>query len=258
MPIDFHDQKNQSTYASREASAKWIQTIAKHVRLQGKRVLDLGCGGGIYTKELAQSGAVYVTGMDFSAEMLDGAAENCRDIPNIAFAQGSALDTGLKDGQYDMLLERALIHHIKDLAACFREAHRVLKAGGTFIIQDRTPEDCSLAGSPSHIRGYFFEKYPKLLEHEIQRRHYSHDVIDALRQNGFRLITELSFWETRRSYEDFGQLRQDLLGRTGRSLLFELTDDELSELVDFIGQKLTGARPIHEQDRWSIWIAVKE
>ncbi|MFD1773038.1 hypothetical protein [Paenibacillus rhizophilus] len=57
MPIDFHDHNNQSTYASREAEARWVQTIEQHVRLQGMRVLDLGCGCGIYTKALALSGA---------------------------------------------------------------------------------------------------------------------------------------------------------------------------------------------------------
>ncbi|WP_025688115.1 class I SAM-dependent methyltransferase [Paenibacillus zanthoxyli] len=257
MPIDFHDQNNQSTYASREAEASWISTIGRYVPLQGKRVLDIGCGGGIYTKALALSGAAQVTGMDFSAEMLKGAAENCRDIPNISFARGNALDTGLKDGQFDIVLERALIHHIRDLGACFREAQRVLKPGGTFIIQDRTPEDCSLAGSPTHIRGYFFEKYPKLLEQEIQRRYSGSEVIDALRQTGFVLNAEFSYWETRKSYRDFEQLGLDLLNRTGRSLLFELTDDELSELVNFIGQHLASGQPIQEQDRWTVWIAEK-
>ncbi|GIP53620.1 class I SAM-dependent methyltransferase [Paenibacillus vini] len=257
MPIDFHDSRNQSTYTTRVAEEQWLRTIEEYVDFKGKHVLDVGCGGGIYSKAFALSGAAHVTAMDFSVEMLKGAKENCKDVNNISFIQGSALDTNLKEQQFDILLERALIHHIADLTACFQEANRVLKPNGRFIIQDRTPEDCALPGSETHIRGYFFEKHPKLIEKESIRRYSSHKVKTVLEQTGFHRIIELQYWETRKTYNDFDQLRDDLLNRTGRSILHELTDDELMDLVKFIETKIGHLQHINERDRWTLWIEEK-
>lgn len=127
------------------------------------KALDIGCGGGIYSKVLAEMGLASITGIDFSEEILKGAKENCKEYPNISFKQGDALNTGLESNNYNLLLERALIHHIDDLQKCFDEAYRLLEDRGIFIVQDRTPEDCLLKGNENHIRGYFFERFPQLI-----------------------------------------------------------------------------------------------
>jgi len=257
MPIDFYDSKNQSTYASRTAEQKWIHTINQNVDIQDKEILDLGCGGGIYSKVFALSGAKHVTAMDFSQEMLNGAKENCRGLKNITFVRGNALDTKLREEAFDVLLERAVIHHIHDLRPCFQEAGKILKTKGKFIIQDRTPTDTSLPGSETHIRGYIFEKYPKLLKKEMSRRYSSQQVIQTLEETGFNLIKEIQYWEIRKKYKKFQELETDLLNRTGRSILYEISDDELVELVKFIKGKIIKQEEIIERDRWTIWIAEK-
>lgn len=254
--MNFHAPQNQLSYTARAADPAWLATIRAHVDVQGKQVVDIGCGGGIYSRALAGLGAAQVTGVDFSAEMLKGAALNCADIENIAFAQGSADQTGLPDNAFDIILERALIHHLQDLSRCFNEAHRLLKNDGVLIIQDRTPQDCLLPGSDKHFRGYFFEKYPRLIQTEVSRRHDSPTVRTALASSSFAVIAEVPLWETRRVYSDFTTLRQDLLQRKGRSILHELNDDELADLVDYIQAKLQDAPlPIIEQDAWAIWFA---
>lgn len=258
LTINFHDSKNQSTYASRSAEDNWIKVIQEYVAITGKTVLDLGCGGGIYTKVFSRAGAAQVIALDFSDEMLKGAQENCNGIDNISFIKGNALETNLLEDHIDVMLERALIHHISDLEACFSEAHRILIPKGKFIIQDRTPDDCILPGSQTHIRGYFFEKFPKLIEKEVSRRYSSEDVISTLQKCGFNLITEFKYWETRRIYYDIEQFTSDLRNRTGRSILYELQDNEINELVAFIQQKIGNQQPIKEEDRWTIWIAEKQ
>ena len=156
-------------------------------------------------------------------------------------------------------MERALIHHLDDPGRCFKEAHRILKANGMFIVQDRTPQDCGLPGSESHIRGYFFEKYPRLLDIEVGRRHAATHVRTQLEASDFKLLKEVQLWETRRTYDDLAALSQDLLQRTGRSILHELTDDELHDLVALIQSKLKAcALPIVEKDAWTLWFATKQ
>ncbi|GAA0329722.1 class I SAM-dependent methyltransferase [Bacillus carboniphilus] len=259
MGMDFHDQKNSHSYATRSADSQWKRQLESILDVKGKKILDIGCGGGIYSKALAELGAVSVTGIDFSQKMLSVAKQNCKDYRNITFRTGRAERTEMKPLEYDIILERAVIHHLDELRSNFNEAFRVLKPNGVFIIQDRTPDDCLLDGTNEHIRGYFFEKFPKLIQKEINRRHESPLVMAELKEAGFVVITENKFWETRKEYTTFKQLEMDLLKRTGRSILHELSDNELNELIKFIEEKLkfrSGSK-ITEKDRWTIWVATK-
>lgn len=259
MPIDFHDKNNQSTYAMREATLTWNEKIEELVDVKGKRVADIGCGGGIYSKALVDLGATMVTGVDFSEHILSSACTNCSDYPNIKFVCGNANNTNLPDGEYDLILTRALIHHLQDLHPFFLEAHRLLKSNGILLIQDRTPEDCLLEGSQTHIRGYFFEKFPNLVQTETSRRHSNNTVIEILDSSGFSIVESSPFWETRRSYNDIESLAEDLQKRTGRSILHELSDTKLDNLITYIREQLAETKsPIVEKDRWTIWKAVKK
>ena len=50
MAIDFHSTRNRSTYTGRQADAGWVEAIRRIVDPAGKRVADIGCGGGIYSQ----------------------------------------------------------------------------------------------------------------------------------------------------------------------------------------------------------------
>ncbi|MBU5355589.1 methyltransferase domain-containing protein [Paenibacillus barcinonensis] len=256
MPIDFHDQRNRMTYTTRTADVSWLSLIEEHAGIAGKEIVDIGCGGGIYTKALANSGAKHVTGIDFSEEMLKGAAKHCENLSNVTFRQGNAYSSGLPDSTFDIVLERALIHHLQDLDSCFQEAKRILKTDGVFIIQDRTSEDCLLPGDEHHIRGYFFEKYPEWIDMERSRRHEAYEVQRSLDSNGFVIVKTVQLWETRCVHQDLAALNKDLAQRTGRSILHELTDHELGELIVFINSKIkNNTAPIIEKDSWTLWMA---
>jgi ubiquinone/menaquinone biosynthesis C-methylase UbiE len=257
MNIDFHAAANRYSYAGREVQSDWVAIIRSLVDPAAKRVADIGCGGGIYSAAWADLGAAEVKGVDFSAEMVRTASEKNLGWTNIAFRQGDALATGLPSGSADIVFERALIHHLKDYDACFQEAARILAGGGRVIVQDRTPEDVSLPGSPEHIRGYFFECFPRLLETERGRRPTTQAVEGALGRAGFGTLQAVTVWETRKHYDDFRGLAADLSGRVGRSILHALTDAELNELVGFIGQRLPVGAPVVERDRWTIWSGTK-
>lgn len=258
MGIDFHDQKNLSSYSTREADRSWMEIIEELVQIEGvMNAVDIGCGGGIYLKALSDMGIQSVTGVDFSEVSLEGAREYCKEYENISLHYGNALESGLPDHRFQLLLERALIHHITDLQACFAEAYRILEDDGIYIIQDRTPDDCLLEGNEEHIRGYFFEAFPRLIDKEIKRRHSSEVVIDKLKKAGFREIQEVKLWEVRKIHNTKQQLLGDLRERTGRSILHELDDHELAALINFIDNSISTVSEIIEKDRWTIWKAVK-
>ena len=155
----------------------------------------------------------------------------------------------------DIVFERALIHHLPGYEPCFAEARRVLAPGGTLIVQDRTPQDVGLPGSPEHLRGYFFECFPRLLAVENARRPTDAAVRAALAATGFHAIESRPLWEVRKTHETRDRLRQDLATRTGRSILHDLDDHELDTLISFIETRLPADGPIVEQDRWTVWSA---
>jgi len=257
--IDFHSEKNRITYTTRKADNSWVEAIKNLVPIKNiSKAVDIGCGGGIYSKALSDMGVTSVTGVDFSKAILEGARQNCKDYENISFELGNASETTLNSDSYSLILERALIHHIEDLRPCFLEAFRLLKEDGYYIVQDRTPEDCLLEGGRTHIRGYFFELFPKLVEKETNRRHTSQFVIEKLREAGFKQIEKVKLWETRAVYDNKKQLLNDLSNRTGRSILHELNDKELNSLINYIDRSIPIDTNIVEKDRWTIWKAVKE
>lgn len=257
MSINFHDANNKYTYANRNAHISWQETINNIVDVQNKQVIDIGCGGGIYTKELALMGAKNVVGLDFSKEILQAAKENCNAFPNISFIHGDAHNIPYPNESFDLVISRAVIHHLQDVPTFIREASRILKKDGILILQDRTIEDCTIPGSPEHIRGYFFSVFPKLIEIESKRRPKTTTIQQELQKYSLQVFPIKAHWEVRKTHDSVEALLQDLSPRTGRSILYELTDNELSQLLHHIQTALQNVSPIIERDHWTIWSAKK-
>jgi hypothetical protein len=145
---------------------------------------------------------------------------------------------------------------VKDYRACFAEARRVLVPGGRLIVQDRTPDDVRVPGSAEHLRGYFFECFPRLLAVETARRPTDTAIRAALDATGFGKVETSVFWEIRKVHQDRQELGRDLADRTGRSILHDLSDKELAKLIAYIEERLPSDGPIAEKDRWTVWSAV--
>lgn len=255
MPIDFHAPANRHSYATRDADPAWAAAMRSLVDPAGRLVADVGCGGGIYSLAWHALGATAVTGVDFSAQMVATARERAAGVPGLVFVQGEAAATGLQARSQEIVFARALIHHLQDLRACFAEARRILAPGGVLIVQDRTPDDVDQPGSPTHFRGWFFDRFPRLRAVEAGRRPTQEAVAAAMHAAGMADLRQRTLWETRRIYAGFDELAADLAARTGRSLLHELDDAELQALVGHLRERLPAGQPIVEQDRWTLWSA---
>jgi SAM-dependent methyltransferase len=256
VPINFRDPANRRTYSDREADASWQEAVTALVDPAGAHVVDVGCGGGTYLPAWHDLGAAAVTGVDSSAPILEAARESHGHLSGVSFQLGDAADTGLDATSADIVFERALIHHVPDLHAVAVEAARILRPGGILLIQDRTPEDVAQPGSIDHPRGWLFDLYPRLLDVENGRRPDPNQVEAALTAAGFGDVTTTTLWEVRRRYADREDYVAEIAARTGRSILHELDDDELTELVAELRRRIPDG-PMVEQDRWTFWRAVR-
>ena len=81
MPIDFSDPANRRAYSGRDADVTWARSIRGLVDAEGAVVVDIGCGGGTYTRAWSELGARRVVGVDSSAPLLDSAREEHGDVP---------------------------------------------------------------------------------------------------------------------------------------------------------------------------------
>ena len=104
-------------------TAGWVLSLAG--LSPGMRVLDAGCGNGVYLRALAGS-KVRAAGCDLSMGMLRGAGH-----PAVACADVTALP--LRDGAFDVVLAIHILYHVPDREAAVRELRRVLAPGGMCI-----------------------------------------------------------------------------------------------------------------------------
>ena len=97
--------------------------------------LDIGCGTGNYTNEVAKQG-IQIIGIDPSGKMLSEARQR---NPKVDWQIGTAEEIDGSDETFDGIMASLTIHHWTDLQKAFAELQRVLKADGRIVIFTSTP-----------------------------------------------------------------------------------------------------------------------
>jgi len=112
--------------------ARRVKMLSRHLR-PGMSVLELGCGTGYFTRELARSGADIVA-IDVSPELLEIAKANC-STPNVRYEIHNAYELSYPDAGFDSVVGSSVLHHL-ELEEALGEIYRVLKPGGTIYFTE--------------------------------------------------------------------------------------------------------------------------
>jgi trans-aconitate 2-methyltransferase len=96
----------------------------------GERILDIGCGTGQLTEEIARRGAL-VTGIDYSAEMLADARKN---FPALKFVLADASSFHFPE-PFDAVFSNAALHWVKDADGSVESIAAALRPGGRFVAE---------------------------------------------------------------------------------------------------------------------------
>lgn len=119
----------------------WIQ---QQVPLAGRRVLDVGCGGGILADAMARQGA-QVLGIDLATKSLKVAQLHAleAETPNVQYREVSAEALAAEQpGQFDVVTCMEMLEHVPDPASIVRACATLVKPGGWvfFSTLNRNPK----------------------------------------------------------------------------------------------------------------------
>ncbi len=129
--------------AGQERRLQMILQAAEH-RIAG-RVLENGCGVGMYVEKLRERGGDQVIGLEYD---FPRAREARRRNPAIVNAAGEHLP--FPEATFDLILSHEVLEHVADDAAAVREMVRTLKPGGRLILF------CPNRGYPFETHGIYW------------------------------------------------------------------------------------------------------
>jgi SAM-dependent methyltransferase len=112
--------------------ARRVKMLSRHLG-PGMSVLELGCGTGYFTRELARSGADVVA-IDVSPELLEIAKANC-SVSNVRYEIQNAYALSYRDDVFDSVVGSSVLHHL-EIEEALREIYRVLKPSGTIYFTE--------------------------------------------------------------------------------------------------------------------------
>jgi trans-aconitate methyltransferase len=132
-------QWNPADYAANSAVQQaWAREVIARLHLRGdERILDVGCGDGKVTEEMARAvPRGRVLGVDASAEMIAYARATFppAKVFNLEFQIGDAREIGGLKERFDLVFSNAALHWVDDHEAVLRGAAAVLRPGGRLAV----------------------------------------------------------------------------------------------------------------------------
>lgn len=116
------------SYIWRSGQDRRLNQIQRYVRLEGRRILDVGCGIGMYVEQFRRF-SDQVFGVDVDPEKIAEASET---LPNLQVAPAEHLP--FADNSFDVILLNEVIEHVDDDRLSIVEAYRCLSPGGHILI----------------------------------------------------------------------------------------------------------------------------
>ena len=126
----------EKSYQLPEIVRQRQHTLNKLSVKRGEKILDVGCGVGFLSYEIAlQTGdSGRVSGIDQNSEMIRHAKKRCENLRNTEFSEANANDLPFSEESFDAACCTQVLLYVNDVAQVISEIKRVLKPTGRIII----------------------------------------------------------------------------------------------------------------------------
>lgn len=182
------------------ASGEWHQLKPLFPSLNGKAVLDLGCGYGWHCKFAVEQGAQSVLGLDLSEKMIAEAQERNQD-EKISYRVCGLDEYEYPEKTWDFVVSNLVLHYIEDLENVFSNVHKTLKPEGVFLFNIEHPVFTSGVGQdwvydeenkPLYwpVDNYFIsgERKTSFLGCDVTKQHHTlTQILMGLLKHGFSI-----------------------------------------------------------------------
>jgi ubiquinone/menaquinone biosynthesis C-methylase UbiE len=121
-----------------DGAPEWPAIRALLPDFKGKRIVDLGCGFGWFSRWAKEHGAAHILGLDLSQNMIARAKADTSD-PDIEYAIADLNRLDLPEASFDFAYSSLAFHYIQDFDRLVRTVHRSLVPGSYFVFSIEHP-----------------------------------------------------------------------------------------------------------------------
>jgi SAM-dependent methyltransferase len=134
----------------------FIDLITRHDFPTQGNILEIGCAQGIRTNLMAQHAPkTKVLGIDRSSELLKIANEKYSHIQNLSFQEADLYDLPFSKEHFDYIYARLVFMHLNDPISALLNLKRVLRPGGTLLIEDADRDCMFFEPEPSSFKSFW-------------------------------------------------------------------------------------------------------
>lgn len=208
MNSKYDDEQFFQEYAKMDRSQKGLQAAGEWHQLQllfpgleGKDVLDLGCGYGWHCEYAAKQKARKILGIDQSYQMISEARKK-HTANNIDYRVCDLCSYEYPKDTWDLVVSNLVLHYVKDLEWVFEHVHQTLKPNGIFLLNIEHPVFTSgihqdwIYDKQGKIQYWAIDDYFKpgersthFLGCEVKKQHHTlTQILMGLIHTGFELL----------------------------------------------------------------------
>jgi ubiquinone/menaquinone biosynthesis C-methylase UbiE len=167
--------------------------------LTNKKVLDVGCGGGLGIVEFQKLGAKNIYGIDSSEVMVEETKKVVAD-PNLISVQDIEL-TNFSNGLFDVVICRLSLHYLDQLDKAWSEISRILRVGGKLVVVVNHPLK-DLFQQKKIIYGNKEINTFEVHDDKVQLNFPSHTISDYFTELFFTHFDLCNIYESRKRKDD--------------------------------------------------------